>query len=72
VSVTLQNIDNGVPHDVSFGRASGGPPATGLPLGTSCYGPCTDSYSFTAPGPGNYAFFCSLHPDMAGTFVVSP
>jgi plastocyanin len=29
-----------------------------------------ESYSFTFATPGNYAYFCSLHPHMTGTIVV--
>jgi amicyanin len=29
-----------------------------------------DSYSFTFSTPGEYSYFCSLHPHMTGTIVV--
>src|SRR6478735_5575358 len=29
-----------------------------------------ESYSFTFSTPGEYAYFCSLHPHMTGTIVV--
>jgi plastocyanin len=29
-----------------------------------------DTYSFTFTTPGNYSYFCSLHPHMTGTIVV--
>jgi plastocyanin len=29
-----------------------------------------DSFSFTFSTPGEYAYFCSLHPHMTGTIVV--
>jgi plastocyanin len=29
-----------------------------------------DKYSFTFTAPGNYDYFCSLHPHMTGTIVV--
>jgi amicyanin len=29
-----------------------------------------DGYSYTFTEPGNYAYFCSLHPHMTGTIVV--
>lgn len=30
----------------------------------------TDKFSFTFATPGNYEYFCSLHPHMTGTVVV--
>jgi plastocyanin len=29
-----------------------------------------ESYSFTFSTPGEYSYFCSLHPHMVGTIVV--
>ena len=29
-----------------------------------------ESYSFTFSTPGEYTYFCSLHPHMTGTIVV--
>ena len=29
-----------------------------------------ESFSFTFSTPGEYAYFCSLHPHMTGTIVV--
>lgn len=31
-----------------------------------------DSFSFTFAKPGEYAYFCSLHPHMTGKVVVTP
>jgi plastocyanin len=64
VSVSFENQDRGVTHDLSFGIAA-------LPHGNTCAGPCRDSYTFTAPAPGTYPFFCTVHADMTGTLVVT-
>jgi plastocyanin len=65
VTVTLTNQDLSVPHDIGF--TIPGAPRTG-----SCAGPCTASVSFTAPGPGTYAFTCSTHPElMTGRLTVT-
>jgi plastocyanin len=62
----MSNQDQGVPHDIAV-RAPGAP-ASGI-----CSGPCSVSISFTAPAPGNYQFYCPVHPtDMVGTLVVTP
>jgi plastocyanin len=65
VTVNFTNIDTAVQHDLSFA-------IPGLPHGNTCPGPCTDSYNFTAPAPGNYAFFCTVHAEMVGNFAVTP
>ncbi len=65
VTVVFRNEDAGVDHDISFGIA-------GLGHGHTCTGPCQDQYSFTAPAPGTYAFFCTVHAAMTGTFIVDP
>jgi plastocyanin len=31
-----------------------------------------DSFAFTFTAPGDYAYFCMLHPQMAGKVVVRP
>ena len=62
VTVNFTNNDDGVPHDVTFAQVHG----------NTCSGPCTDHYTFTAPAPGSYQFFCSLHPNMVGSFIVIP
>ena len=63
VTVTLVNNDVLVPHDISIAGVASAP---------SCVGGCTTSVTFIAPAPGNYTFVCTVHPDMAGTFRVSP
>jgi plastocyanin len=65
VSVSFTNTDAGVAHDLSFS-------VPGLGHGHTCVGPCSDAYSFTAPAPGRYDFFCTIHQGMQGTFTVTP
>jgi plastocyanin len=65
VTVTLDNKDQAVPHDIGFS----------LPVNTkteTCAGPCVRSVTFTAPRPGTHEFFCSTHLEMKGTFLVTP
>jgi plastocyanin len=66
VTVNFRNNDTAVPHDITFG------PIPGLPHGNTCNGPCTDTYTFTAPAPGSYQFFCTVHAEMLGSFIVTP
>ena len=62
VTLTLQNDDTAVPHDIAFSFG----PAT-----ETCAGPCTRSIRFTAPAPGTYSFKCNTHPDiMTGSVSV--
>jgi plastocyanin len=62
VTLTLQNLDTSVPHDISI---------DGLGVSVDCSGPCTESVAFTAPA-GSYAFHCSYHPYMTGTLTLVP
>jgi plastocyanin len=65
VTINLDNQDLAVAHDVGVNLA-------GVGKSSTCNGPCRSSISFTAPAPGRYEFFCSLHADMKGTFTVTP
>jgi len=42
-----------------------------LAHGDTCAGPCTATQTFTAPAPGRYQFFCTIH-SMLGDFIVDP
>ncbi|HXH22101.1 MAG TPA: cupredoxin domain-containing protein [Dehalococcoidia bacterium] len=64
VTAVFQNDDASVPHNLSFN-------VPGLEHGETCTGPCTVSQTFTAPAPGRYQFFCTIHP-MVGDFIVDP
>lgn len=65
VTVEFQNEDPGVVHDLSFR-------IPGLPGGATCTGPCSYSYTFIAPEPGRYEFFCTVHPYIVGRLIVEP
>ena len=65
VTVTMQNEDSGVDHNLAFSLPGQG-------LGETCTGPCTATQTFTANPAGSYFFFCSIHPEMFGTFIVDP
>jgi plastocyanin len=70
VTVTLDNQDSGVLHNVAFytNRSAG----TKIYVGELTAGPGKLVEKFKAPAsPGNYFFRCDAHPDqMTGTFVV--
>src|SRR3954447_8688749 len=70
VTVTLDNQDGGVAHNVSFYTNKGA--GTKIFVGTLTTGPAKVDEKFKAPsGPGNYYFRCDAHPDqMTGTFSV--
>ena len=63
VKVTFINDDVSVMHN--FGIAILGVDPTEV-----CSGPCETVLVFTAPDPGNYQFFCSLHQGMQGDLYV--
>lgn len=65
ITVNFRNEDAGVTHDLSFSVA-------GLGHGHTCAGPCSDTYSFTAPSAGTYDFFCTVHAGMEGKLIVTP
>jgi plastocyanin len=65
VTINLDNQDLSVAHDI-------GVTLPGLGHSVTCQGPCKGSISFTAPAPGIYNLFCSLHVDMKGTLTVTP
>jgi plastocyanin len=70
VTVTLDNRDAGVLHNIAFytSRAA----TTKIFGGKLTTGPAVDTEKFTAPStPGTYYFHCDVHPDqMNGTFIV--
>ena len=69
VTVTLDNRDAGVPHNVAFytNQSLSSP----IFVGELTTGPSVDDFVFTSPStPGDYYFQCDVHPDMNGAFIV--
>lgn len=70
VTVTLDNRDAGVLHNVAFYTNPSA--SSAIHVGELLTGPATEDVVFTAPStPGNYFFRCDVHPDtMTGAFIV--
>lgn len=82
VTLSMDNQDAGILHNIQFfptdqygGDLLGGCTA-GCPdapqLGTAIEaGPIVQSFTFTTPGPGRYAYWCQVHPaDMRGIMTI--
>ena len=71
VTVTLNNMDSGVPHNFAVYTDSSA--STSIFKGQIVNGPGTMTYTFTAPStPGTYYFRCDVHPTtMNGQFIVT-
>lgn len=68
VTITLDNRDTGVMHDIVF-TDPGGTEIGSTPIIT---GPAQRSTTFNVGGPGRYTYKCSVHPrDMLGALTVS-
>ena len=66
-TVSFDNKDSGVPHNVNILSASG----SSLFKGQIITGSNSVSYHVGALKPGTYTFRCDVHPDaMQGTFIV--
>ncbi|HEX8938724.1 MAG TPA: cytochrome c oxidase subunit II [Candidatus Limnocylindrales bacterium] len=65
-SLTFDNQDQGIPHNVDIKDASG----TSVFRGDVVTGPARTSYSVPALKPGSYTFVCDVHPNMSGTLTV--
>lgn len=70
VTITQDNRDAGVPHNVAIYTNPSAQSA--IFVGELTTGPSVDDYVFDAPEtPGNYFFRCDVHPDtMTGAFIV--
>jgi plastocyanin len=65
-SLTLDNRDEAVQHNVAIYTEEGGEP---IFQGELITGPAEQAYTFTIPEPGEYYFQCDVHPQMNGTVV---
>jgi plastocyanin len=65
-SLTLDNRDSAVQHNVAIYTEEGGEP---IFEGELITGPAQQTYTFTIPEPGEYYFQCDVHPQMNGTVV---
>ena len=68
VTVTLDNQETGVIHDIVFFN----PDAVRIGGTELLTGPATATVTFSVGAPGRYTFKCSVHPqDMLGLLTVS-
>jgi plastocyanin len=72
VTVTLDNQDAGVLHNIAF--YNNRQASQRIAVGELFPGVAARELQFTAPSaPGNYFYRCDVHPDtMTGTFAVRP
>ena len=69
VSLTLDNRDAGIPHNLEILQSAGG---STIEKGVDPFnGPAKQTWTFTAPAPGTYYFQCIVHPFMNGKVVVT-
>jgi len=64
VTLTFQNVSQ-APHNLTFSDPIDAATQTIVAPGAS------ETLQFTAPGPGDYAFVCTLHPGMDGVLAVT-
>jgi plastocyanin len=66
-SITLDNQDNGIPHNLAILTKEGGDVIVrGV---TPFNGIAKQTWNFQAPQPGTYFFHCEVHPDMKGQVI---
>jgi len=69
VSLTLDNRDPGIPHNLEILTSAGG---STIEKGVDPFaGPAKQTWTFTAPAAGTYYFQCIVHPSMNGKVVVT-
>lgn len=67
VTITLDNRDDGVPHNLHVEGADGGDAATEV-----ASGPVTQELAVSFSTAGEYTYVCDVHPDtMNGTITVT-
>ena len=66
--IQFDNQDASIPHDVAIHEGS----QSGAEVfrGDVITGPAQTTYDVPALKAGAYAFFCTIHPNMAGTLTV--
>lgn len=69
VSLVFENLDEGQAHNIVVLDSSDD---SGEPIfeGEIITGPDSIEYSFEAPPPDDYYFYCQVHPQMTGTLTV--
>ena len=68
VSLTLDNRDPGIPHNLAILTSENG---SVIFRKDPFSGPAKETWTFTAPAAGTYYFHCEVHPSMNGKVVVS-
>ena len=68
-TVVWANVEDVMPHNVSSGLV--GRPDAGQLFESPFIMP-GDGFSYTFAEPGEYPYYCPLHPTMLGVIVVSP
>ena len=67
VTVTYDNQDEGVPHNLRFDLKGSPSPQT-----RTANGPDVQTITFSVAEPGEYTYICDVHPSaMRGTLVVT-
>ena len=68
-TVTWTNSEEIMPHDVTSGAP--GQPDLGLLFSSEILLP-GQSFEATFPEPGEFVYFCKLHPTMTGVVIILP
>lgn len=68
VTVSFDNREQGVPHNIGFYESQGGDQLAASEIVT---GPASAEVEFETGDPGEYYFQCDVHPNMNGKLVVA-